>query len=184
MTRLIDDITAGLSCDLSQIKGYSDEEIGKIESFYNIKVSGDFRLFLSEFGRSSGGVLLPDLIFYHGYYAPKTPATVSGHLAGQLDFKSDLLRAARPFHSSNPFLISIESETQYYFLRTRADEPLRATSPEDDYSQLSDDPDVVYHFDENTGVVKNTGRTIRQYLKSQVQIETAGRCGAGEIIAI
>ncbi|WP_350333457.1 hypothetical protein [Coralliovum pocilloporae] len=184
MTRLIDDVVVGLQCNLSQIAGYSDKEIEKIESFYSIKVGGDFRLFLQEFGRSSGDVLLPDLIFYQGYYAAKTPAMISGHLAQQFEFREDLIRNNRPFRSGSPFLISIESETQFFFLRTRADEPIRVTTVEDDYGQLSDNPEIVYHFDENTGMVSNTKRTFREYLKSQVRLSETERVGTGEMIKI
>lgn len=183
--RLIDEITQGCGFEIGPLRGYSDGEIEKMEWFYGIKIGGDLRRFFTEFGRSSGYVGFEGFIVaYSGYYAPKTPAKVSAHVATQLGFKDDLMKHGRPFCTGKPFLFSIESETQYYFLRTAADEPLRVTTPEDDYSQLCDDSDVVYHFDENRSTVESTGLTLKDYLLSRVQQRPLEKSGAGEMIVI
>ena len=94
--KLIDELTQGL--EVMGIDGYSESEISKMESFYNIKISGDLRRFFSELGRSSGSVQFSVfLIPYIGYYAVKRPVDVSGHVVTQLDFKSDLLKHGRAF---------------------------------------------------------------------------------------
>jgi hypothetical protein len=183
--RLIDEITQDRGFETGSVRGYSDEEIHKMESFYGIKVSGDLRRFFAEFGRSSGFIGFEGFIVaYSGYYAQKTPLKVSSHVATQLGFKDELMKHARPFCTGKPFLFSIENETQYFFVRTTADEPLRIKTPEDDYSQLSTDPDIVYQFDENQSTVENTGLTLKDYLFSRIQPRPLEKGGAGEMIVI
>ena len=183
--RLIDEITQGCGFEVGLLRGYSDVEIEKMEAFYSIKIGEDLRRFFAEFGRSSGNVGFEGFIVpYSGYYALKTPAKISAHVATQLGFKDDLMKHGRPFCTGKPFLFAIENETQYYFLRTTADEPLRVTTLEDDYSQLSADPNIMYHFDENHGVVKNTGFPLKDYLLSRLRKGPVAKSGAGEMILI
>jgi len=179
--KMIDQLTKDF--ELIGCFGYSQDEINQMESFYDIKISGNLKSFLSEIGRCSGNAQFSVfLIPYTGYYAVKTPKGISGHVATQLEFKRDILKYGRPFLTGNPFLIFVEYETQYYFLRTKADEPLRCLTPEDDYTQLSDDPDIIYHFDSNKKQVINTGQTFMQFLVSKVSKNTIQEVGSGEMI--
>lgn len=185
MTGLMDALARECDFNLKGFRGYTPSEIEKMEIFYGIKISGDLRRFFVELGRSSGNVLFSDfLIPYSGYYAAKTPAGVSGHVACQLEFKNDLRKYGRPFGTGNPFLFSVANETQYFFLRTKADEPLRGITPEDDYSELNEDPETVYLYDENLGKVSNTGTRLREYLTSIIQKQSSDKDGAGEMIVI
>jgi|GEM_PF-3889000 len=185
MIGLLAEITPNGRTNSLKTNGYSLSEIGKIESFYDIKIEGDLKRFFLEFGRSPGAIGFDAFILpYSGFYAVKSPSHISGHLRTQYDFRDDLMKQARPFCKSSPFLFSIEHETQYYFLRTKADEPLRGVSPEDDYSQLSDDPEIVYHYDENNGVVINTEMTLKDYLRSRVSTTPVTELGSGEMILI
>lgn len=174
--------------------GYSANEIDKMESFYDIKISGGLRDFFLQMGRSSGNVLLGypggyriecGIIPYMGYYTEKTAADVSGHFAEQYYVGTELESCARPFHTGSPFEFAIVNQTQYYFLRTRADEPLVGLLPDDDCSQLLSDPEVVYALDTNTDEVYVVNLSFRDYVLSMVQPEphpNPGR-GRGEMIA-
>jgi len=185
MMRFIDEITQGCGFDVGSVQGYTEGELLKMEEFYGIKIGGELRQFFTEFGRSSGHVRFEGFVVaYSGYYAPKTPAKISAHVATQLGFKDDLMKHGRPFCTGKPFLFSIENETQYFFLRTAADEPLRIVSPEDDYSQLSVNPDTVYRYDENHDTVSTTGLTLRDYLSSRLQQGPIDKNGTGEMILI
>ena len=165
--------------------GYTDVELTKIEDFYGICIIGQLKEFFKVMGRSSGNVQFNCfLIAYTGYHTKHSPATVSGHVASQLDFRGKLLGHARPFLTGSPFLFAIEYETQYMFLRTKADQPLRSIVPNDDYSSLSADPNIIYRFDENTGLVENTGICLEDYLVGETAEEPSKTCGAGEMINI
>ena len=52
----LDKVYDGRPIQKGMIAGYSNDEIVKIEKLYDISVLGDFRQFLSEMGRCSGGL--------------------------------------------------------------------------------------------------------------------------------
>ena len=55
-----------LEVDISEIKGYSVEEIQKIERLYDIMVTDQFREFLSCMGRCSGVFLVMTFLCFIG----------------------------------------------------------------------------------------------------------------------
>ena len=57
------------------------------------------------------------------------------------------------FLKERPFLFSLESETQYFFVATK-----------------SDDPDRVYQYDENNGTVTDTSLSFLDYMKQTVRV--------------
>ena len=165
--------------------GYSDFEMRKMESFYDIAITGGLRCFFSEMGRASGNRSFNAMVVpYSGYYAPKLPSGISGHIAAQIEFRNQVLRAGRPFRTGKPFLFSIENETQYFFLRTKADKQLHGVTPEDDYSVLSEDPEQVYQYDENADIVFRADMTLTDYLVSRLSPTALTKSGAGEMIVL
>lgn len=166
--------------------GYSEMEIQHIESFYGIKVVGGLRDFLLQMGRSSGNVdFNSSLIPYIEYYADKTPANIRKHLVQQYEFlEHTLMKYARPFYSLSPILFVIENKYRYGFLRTCADEPMIVTTPEDDYSRLVDDPEIIYFFDDHTKQVDVTSLSVSDYILSQVSFNPREKYGRGEMIVI
>lgn len=140
-----------LPFDISYVRGYTDNEIEKIDRLYDIKVSDQLYDFLRCMGRCSGGLFGDDpLMFY------RDQVSVRGHFLFQYDYNRELIRLKRyDWYDQKPFIISIESETQYYFLLTR-----------------SDNPNLVYHYDENEDTVEPTQWTFNEYLRKCIDQET------------
>ena len=93
--------------------GYSEEEIKKIEKLYDIEVKGDFKEFLRIAGRSDGG-LIGGIVFNYDSNGAKNQLRrqrfLKGILVGENEYNS--------FIGSKPFLIGIELETNYFYLKT------------------------------------------------------------------
>ncbi len=144
ITRFIDKIACGISYDPTQVVGYSEEELAKIERLYDIKVCGDFREFMLEMGRSDGGLIGDDPIVL---YRP------AWDVRGQILYQVNLFTALQEsgnfdYVKGKPFSFSCEGETQYFFLRTD-----------------SEIPDRVYHYDENEETASDTGLSFIEYMK-------------------
>ncbi|MBS9430885.1 hypothetical protein CE143_03195 [Photorhabdus luminescens] len=140
-----------LEIDINYMRGYSAEEISKIERLYDIEVKGQLYDFLICMGRCSGGLFgdFP-LVFY------REQKTLRGSLLFQTGLREELAEIQRhDLLKQRPFFISVESYTQYYFVLTE-----------------SDNPDLVYRYDENEEVVQDTGLILNDYLKSVVDTET------------
>ena len=148
MKSLISLIAQGKSFNPKKVIGYSNEELDKIEKLYNIKIIGNFRLFMVKMGRCIGGLLSDEpFIFYKKW-------SIHSHLLTQIGFKDELLDIVLDKYASfsrqycnGVFLISIESETQYYYLNTKSKFPER-----------------IFHFDENTDTIKDTGKEFIDYV--------------------
>jgi len=147
---------------LERMVGYSDIEIEKIERLYGIKVSGELASFLRRAGRSDGGVIGDDpLTIYRNW-------TVRTHILFQINFFNDLQDICAFDNLNRPFIFSLESETQYYFLQT--DVP---------------NPDLVYHYDENGETIRSTGLSFYDYLLSVVaRYPLGGEICQGDLLEI
>jgi hypothetical protein len=143
MEPFLEQVIGGVGIDLSEVAGYSDEELSKIERLYDVKLTGDLRAFLSKMGRCDGGLLGDDPIFLY-----RSRISVRGHIETQM-ILFELMRGDENCGLLNckPFLFSIENETQYYFVLTSAD-----------------DPDAVYHYDENANRFARTRWTFGAYI--------------------
>ena len=158
-----------LEIDISKIKGYTGDEIQKIERLYDIKVVGQLRDFLSCMGRCSGGFFGDDLLMFY-----REIKSVRSHVLSQLTLRDNLCSLQLwELVNKKPFLVSFENQTQYYFLLTE-----------------SDTPDLVYHYDENEDVVEKTHWTFHEYLRNRVDTNTRtcpnimGEDYCGELIII
>jgi hypothetical protein len=140
-----DEIKDGADYDSSQVCGYSEEEIDKIEFLHKIKVAGDFRRFLLEMGRCDGGLIGDNIVLYNDYL------NVRGHIDPQSVFFDNMQDDGNYDYLKSPFVVSIISETQYYFIQTR-----------------DGCDDTVYHYDENTGLVESTNQNFLEFMKSMV----------------
>ncbi len=131
-----------LPINIHKIKGYSDDEIKKIERLYDIKVTDQLYDFLNCIGRCSGGFFGDDpLIFYKEWF-------IRGHVLFQYGLREELYNLELwDMLEQKPFFISIESETQYYFLLT-----------------YSDQPNLVYYYDENEDKVRALDKNFNEYL--------------------
>lgn len=138
-----------LEINLAEIKGYSNEEIRKIESLYDINITNQLYDFLVCMGRYSGGFFCDyPLMFY------RSKKNVRSHILSQIKLREDLSSLQQwELLRQKPFLISFESETQYYFLLTKGA-----------------DPNLVYHYDENEETVSATNWTFYEYLKLIVKV--------------
>ncbi|WP_109400229.1 hypothetical protein [Proteus sp. TJ1640] len=140
-----------LPIDVSYMRGYSVDEIQKIERLYDIEVKDQLLDFLTSIGRCSGGLFGDDpLIFY------QNQKTIRGDILFQIGSRQDLAAIQRhDLLPKKPFFISVESYTQYFFLLTE-----------------SDDPNLVYQYDENEETVEATDWDLNSYLRHIVNVYT------------
>lgn len=127
--------------NISYVSGYEEIELKKIEALYGISIHGELKDFMLHAGRCDGGLIGDDPIIL---YRPAW--SVRAHLRLQLGFFSELQEIGAYDYIKKPFVFSIESETQYYFLKT------------------SDPSLIVFHYNENSGEIFNTGLTLSDYL--------------------
>ncbi|KMW73567.1 hypothetical protein TI10_08290 [Photorhabdus luminescens subsp. luminescens] len=140
-----------LKIDISYIRGYSVEEIQKMERLYDIEIKDQLYDFLTCMGRCSGGLFgdVP-LIFY------QEQDTVRGDVLFQSGQREELCKIQlHTLLRQKPFFVSVESYTQYYFLLT-----------------ASDNPNLIYHYDENEETVEVTNWTFNEYLRRVVDVIT------------
>lgn len=140
-----------LSIDLGHMRGYSDEEIGKIERLYDIKVKDQLYDFLTSIGRCSGGLFGDDpLVFY------RNGQTVRGNVLYQDALRDELpLTQQYNLRKQKALFISVESYTQYFFLLTE-----------------SEYPNQVYQYDENEETIEATNWDLKNYLRYIVNVYT------------
>ncbi|MEQ5326559.1 hypothetical protein WMR86_07185 [Proteus vulgaris] len=140
-----------LPIDVSYMRGYSDDEIKKIERLYDIEVKDQLYDFLTSIGRCSGGLFGDDpLVFYQGQ------KTIRGDILFQIGSRQDLASIQRhDLLPQKPFFISVESYTQYFFLLTNSEFPNR-----------------VYQYDENEETVKATDWDLKNYLRHIINVYT------------
>lgn len=152
MVRFIDKIAFGYAYEPKRVEGYSEDELDKIERLYNIKITGDFREFLLDMGRSDGGLIGDDPIILY-----REVMTVRGFVLMQSGIKEEIYSAGfQELAGKNPFVFSIQSETQYFFLTTSSEIPKR-----------------VFHYDENNETVVDTGESFIEYMKKIVRLNNA-----------
>jgi hypothetical protein len=166
MVSFFERVRHGRAVDFKSVAGYSNEELSKIERLYDINITGDFRAFMLEMGRCSGGLIGDDpIILYRPTWSVRTQILV------QVNFFSDLQDAnLYKLMKPKPFVFSIESETHYYFLFTG-----------------SSDANAVYHYDENSKLLTETGMGFADYMADAVQRYRANDHGVvcrGELIVI
>jgi hypothetical protein len=137
----------GWPIDVSRVSGYSEDELWKIEKLYDIKLLGAFRKFMNEMGRCGGGLIGDDPVIL---YRPAWP--VRTQILFQIVFFGDMQNIGAFEYLDKPFVFSLESETQYYFLRTG-----------------SDTPELVYHYDENNKTVQETGLNFMNYMRDAIR---------------
>jgi hypothetical protein len=114
--------------------GYSDDDLQKIGRFYNILIEGQLKSFLSDMGRTDGGVIGDSLVqLYRPTWSART------HLIFQLDFFTQLQELGFYEFLNKPFVFSFISETQYYFVQTSREQQ-----------------DAVYHYDSNEDTMVKT----------------------------
>ncbi|CAK7075321.1 hypothetical protein [Providencia sp.] len=140
-----------LPINTNYMRGYSVDEIQKIERLYDIEVKGQLYDFLSAIGRCSGGLFGDDpLIFY------RNGQTVRGNVLYQDALRYELPSAQRyDLMKQKSFFISVESYTQYFFVLTASDTPNR-----------------VYQYDENEETVEATNWELKNYLRHIVNVYT------------
>jgi hypothetical protein len=121
--------------------GYSSDELDKVARLYDINLQGQLKLFLADMGKSDGGLIGDSMI---QLYRPSWK--VREHLLFQLDFFNQMQEEGFYDFLNKPFVFSLVSETQYYFIQTSLN-------------------DVVCHYDSNAETVKETEWDLVGFLK-------------------
>lgn len=137
------------------IEGYSQKEVKEIEDLYNLEIHGQFRQFLLQMGKCSGGLLWGDeFVIYNPSYHK------NGFETSQADYEEhdDFMVAANGINpiESKLILLSVENETYNYFLLTKN---------KDDYIWLYDEGSSPSRF-------INTQMTLLNYLKKYIEYTT------------
>jgi len=137
----------------SRMLGYDESELRKLERLYDIAIDGDLKAFLLKAGRSDGGVIGDDPVVLY-----RSAWSVRAHILFQINFIESLQEVSAWEHLQKPFVVSLESETQYYFLKTGSSNGSR-----------------IYRFDENAGCVSDTGLSLSCYLSDVMDRYELGR---------
>lgn len=163
-------------------RGYSETELAQISRLYDIDVTGNFRLFLLNAGRTSGCGLGGGAFGLELDFFPYCSSNVRLQVLRQHQFREDLLNLAfdemkdqqqydisktkmNEFFEGKPFVLSCENQTQYFFIPTAAG------------------GDVVHRFDENSGQVIRSEFRLEDYLaKLLVPAGPSGRIWCGELL--
>ncbi|WP_431477183.1 hypothetical protein [Massilia eburnea] len=166
----------------SPARGYGETELAQISRLYDVEITGDFRLFLMEAGRTSGCALGEGAFGLELLFFPYCSSDVRFQVLGQYHLREDLLNLAfaemkaqeqydisktkmNEFVESKPFFLSCENQTQYFFVPT------------------ADGGDVVHRFDENSGNVIRSEFRLQDYLERiLVPTEPLGRIWCGELL--
>ena len=96
--------------------GYNDKEIEKIERLYNIEIKGDFRTFMKFCGKYDGGLFGNDPVILY-----EDDVSYQLELQSRLKFYLTDIEYY-DLHKSKIFLISVEMESNYFFIKTRDDD--------------------------------------------------------------
>lgn len=126
----------------SEIKGYTNEELSKIESLYGVIIKGELREFLLLAGRCDGGLLGGDdpIILYRESWNART------HILFQLSILEALQEVGAWAYINKPFVFSLVSENTYYYLMTESDD------------------ENVFMYSEISRSVSSTGIGFMEYL--------------------
>ncbi len=162
--------------------GYSETELAQISRLYDIEIAGDFRLFLSEAGRTSGCGLGEGAFGLELDFFPYGSSNVRFQVLRQHQLREDFLSLAfdemkaqqqydinktkmNEFVEGKPFFLSCENQTQYFFIST------------------AEGNGLVHRFDENSGDVIRSEFRLEEYLaKILVPTEPSGRIWCGELL--
>jgi len=139
----VDNLLSSMSFSDVRSSGYTEPEIEKIGRLYNIDVQGQLKLFLLEMGKSDGGLIGDSFIHL---YRPSWK--VREHMLFQFDFFSQMQEGGFYDYLNKPFVFSLVSETQYYFVQTTLN-----------------NRDAVYHYDSNNETVKVSSWDLVGFLK-------------------
>ena len=121
--------------------GYTEYELKKIESLYNIIIEGQLREFMLLAGRCDGGLIGDDpIILYRPSWDVRT------QIIFQLILFDDLQDIGAFDYIEKNFCFSLEYETQNYYLITGKQDNL------------------VYHYDSNEKKTECTNMTFYEYL--------------------
>lgn len=133
------------------ISGYSDRDLVDISSVYDIEIDGELRDFLVGVGRSAG--VLGSKIIIHD---PRK--NLRKHLLSQEALR-EMLYSAGEYDAvrSSPFFIFAESETAFYFVRTRG----------------GGEVPLVYEFVEGTGQLSCTNMTLIDFFHREIDMAIA-----------
>lgn len=161
--RLFERIRAEFPHAEANMRGYSDTELRRIEKLYDIIIASELEQFMLKAGRSDGGTIGDDpLIIYRPSW------TVRGQILFQVNFFESMQDIGAWDFLKRPFVISLESETQYYFLQTASNDSAR-----------------IFHHDENSKTVEDTGLSLSRYLMSVMdRYPLGGPVCIGELINI
>ena len=135
-------------------EGYNDKELAKIEEIYNINITGQFKAFMKEMGRCSGGLVgWEPILLYHYLLSGIEKFSIfhEGCYENMVEYGLEI------YNQNKPFCFSCENENLYYFMMTG-----------------SDDPELVYCLDDNVGIVSCAGMQFIDYMKDVI-IREAGQ---------
>jgi len=128
-----------------KMNGYSELEIKKIASLYDIKIEGMLYDFLLDIGRCDSRTFAGGANKLRAYCS----RSIRTQVLGQEEFRQQLSETKHDQHVRNkPFEIAKEGVADSMFLTT-----------------ASSNPDYILCFDENLGRVYNTNRTLYDYIK-------------------
>lgn len=145
---------------LETIKGFTNEEIDSYAKSSNIEAHGDFRLWLKEFGRCSGGFFTDDDFFLFRKYKNSDQTALLKHgdmnQAWQQGMIEDGFITEKELEGK-AYFINRQNETSYYFIYTK-------------------DPELLaWHYSDGDDTFECTNMRFVEYLKHYISHITCGK---------
>ncbi len=138
-----------------KVKGYTEEEIDLIAKNCNLDIHGQFREFLLQMGKCSGGLILGKYFpMFNPYWNTKDFELFQKNESEDQNYIM-ALNAVDPIEKKIFYLYSENESDYYYYL---------LTDNQDDY--------VWGYYEDNTLSLEKTSRTLLEHLKDIVLDQT------------
>ncbi|WP_230659495.1 hypothetical protein [Psychrobacter sp. I-STPA10] len=133
--------------DITQIKGYSLSEISAFEHVYEIQITGQLKDFMHYMGRSSGGLLSDDFIFYNKMSLIEKVNYIDRTI------ENTWSKEPENYHyKDNYFIFMTYKRDNHFFLVTNRK-----------------DADMVHHYNSYDQILAKTGKTFLEFIKEVIK---------------
>ncbi|WP_227430087.1 SMI1/KNR4 family protein [Psychrobacter sp. I-STPA6b] len=132
--------------DITQIKGYSLSEISAFEHVYEIQITGQLKDFMHYMGRSSGGLLSDDFIFYNKMSLIEKVYYIDSVLENKWRDPDNYSQDDRCF-----IFMTYKRDNHFFLVTNRKD------------------ADMVHHYNSYDQILAKTGKTFLEFIKEVIK---------------
>ncbi|WP_230658976.1 SMI1/KNR4 family protein [Psychrobacter sp. I-STPA10] len=132
--------------DITQIKGFSLSEISAFEHVYEIQITGQLKDFMHYMGRSSGGLLSDDFIFYNKMSLIEKVYYIDSVLENTWRDPDNYSQDDRCF-----IFMTYKRDNHFFLVTNRKD------------------ADMVHHYNSYDQILAKTGKTFLEFIKEVIK---------------